>query len=124
MISGYDRVRTKRSWWVPGFTVWGLPSWEEAEFLAVEDVEGTASVHFGVVAIGDASQPVLYSELIDHRGNQLPSSLDKPLVLIRPRSEATVFVVEQESATGFRIARESTAIEPATVDLLVIEMGA
>jgi hypothetical protein len=123
MFSAYERIAAKRSWLVPGFVVWGLPSWEEATFLAVERVGSTDSVLYGSVEIGEASQAVTFSSLIDHRGNHLPNTLSKPAVMIRPRSETSVFVVEQESNSGFKIARDASAVDPAVVDLFVIEMG-
>lgn len=123
MFSAFERIAAKRSWLVPGFVVWGLPSWEEATFLAVEHIGSTDSVQYGSVEIGDASQSVAFSSLVDHRGNHLPNNLSKPVVMIRPRSETTVFVVEQESGSGFKIARDSSAVEPAVVDLMIVEMG-
>lgn len=64
-----------------------------------------------------------FSDLTDHRGNQLPSTIASPRVIIRPRSSDTAFVISEESETNFKIARDPDASGPVTVDLLVVEMG-
>ncbi len=123
MFSAFERIAAKRSWLVPGFVIWGLPSWEEATFLVAEHIGSADSIYYGSVDIGDASQSVTFSSLLDHRGNYLPETLSKPVVMIRPRSETAAFIVEQESSRGFKVARDSSAVEPAVVDLLIVEMG-
>jgi hypothetical protein len=123
MISGLEKVKSHRVWFVPNFIVWGLPVWGEIEFLAVEKVGADSFAFYGFSDIGDPAQQVAFSTLTDHRGNQLPSTISSPRVLIRPKSQQAVFVIGEESDTAFKIARDPEASEPVTVDLVVIEMG-
>ncbi|PWB69063.1 hypothetical protein C3F09_10685 [candidate division GN15 bacterium] len=123
MISGIDRLTARRIWFVPDFMVWGLPNVGQIECIASESVDGATNVMFGLVDIGDGPQQVLFSELLDHRGNNLPASINAPRVFPRARTADATFVVETESPTGFRIARDSSGIAAVPVDLLVVEMG-
>lgn len=124
MIAGLEKVKSRRVWFVPNFVVWGLPVWAEIEFLAVEKVASDKAVFYGSLDIGDTSQQAAFSDLTDHRGNQLPSTISSPRVFVRLRSQEVVFVVGEESDTTFKIARDPDASGPVTVDLLVVEMGA
>jgi hypothetical protein len=114
---------THRSWFVPDFSVWGLPSLGEHDFLALEKVDSTWSVYYGSASIGESDQEVLFSQLTDHRGNSLPSSLKSPRVFPRPKGSETAFVVGTEASDRFKIARDPETNGPVTVDLLVVEMG-
>ena len=123
MIAGLEKVKSRRVWFIPNFIVWGLPVWGEIEFLAVEQVASDKAVFYGSLDIGDTAQQVAFSDLTDHRGNPLPSTISSPRVLVRLRSQEAVFVVGEESDTTFKIARDPDASGPVTVDLLVVEMG-
>jgi len=123
MISGLEKVKSHRLWFVPQFSAWGLADWSEVEFLVAEEVQSTTSILYGAIAIGDAAQQVTFGDLTDHRGNQLPAAIDSPRVIVRPRSVETAFVVGEESDQGFKIARDPDAPGPVMVDLFVIEMG-
>ncbi len=123
MISGLDRITARRVWFVPDFMVWGLPNVGQIECLASEGTGAPTNVMFGMVDIGDGPQEVQFSQLTDHRGNSLPASINTPRVFPRARTADAVFVVETESPTGFRIARDSSGVSPVPVDLLVVEMG-
>ncbi len=123
MTTGFERVTARRVWFVPTFVVWGLPAWDVVEFLTVEKIGPNEAVLYGSLDIGGTAQNVTFSDLTDHRGNQLPSAIASPRVIIRPRSSDTAFVIGQESQTNFKIARDPNASGPVTVDLLVVEMG-
>jgi hypothetical protein len=123
MISGLERAKSHRVWFVPEFSAWGLAGWSEIEFVVQEQVQSTTSVLYGTIDIGDVAQQVIFANLTDHRGNQLPTSLSSPRVIVRPRSVETVFIVGEESTQGFKIARDPDASGPVLVDLLIIEMG-
>ena len=123
MISGLERAKSFRVWFVPEFSAWGLAGWSEIEFVVQEQVLSSTSILYGTIDIGDAAQQVTFANLTDHRGNQLPQSLLSPRVIVRPRSVETAFVVGEESAEGFKIARDPDASGPVMVDLLIIEMG-
>lgn len=123
MNAGLEQVTARRSWFVPGFVVWGLPVWETIDFLAIEKVDSTLTIYSGSVDIGGTAQQVTFEDLTDHRGNQLPPAISSPRVIVRPRSEEAVFIVGEETDTQFTIARDSDAASPVTVDLLILEMG-
>ena len=123
MISGLERVTTRRAWFVQDFAVWGLPSLGQRDFLALEEVGSTRSVYYGSASIGESEQDVLFSQLVDHRGNGLPSSLKSPRVIPRAKGSEAVFVVGKELPDRFKIARDPGADSPVTVDLLIVEMG-
>ena len=123
MFSGMEIVTARRVWFVPGFVVWGLPGWGEADFVALEQVGTVNSILYGNANIGESTQQVNFSELTDHRGNQLPASIPGGRVLIRPRSEDPAFITGADSDDKFTVARDPNTAGPVTVDLLVIELG-
>ena len=123
MISGLESVKSKRVWFVPEFSVWGLSQEGLVDFMMVEQDDSDKKIFFGSIAIGSSLQEVSFSNLTDHRGNALPSSIDSPRVIPRSRTLEAVFVVGDESDTSFKIARDPEALEPVMVDLLIMEMG-
>ncbi len=122
-MTGLESITAKRTWFVPDFAVWGEPSLGEHEYLSLEQVDSTWSVGYETTSIGQADQEVLFSQLTDHRGNQLPNNIESPRVFVRPRSASSVFVVGRESADRFKIAQGSSETGPTTVDLWVVEFG-
>jgi len=123
MISGIEKALSKRIWFVPGLSVWGIPNDAEIDYLAVEEADSIQSLFYGQIAVGASLQTVSFSELTDHRGNQLPSTIDSPRVLPRSKSDSAVFIVGEESISGFNIARDASVAGPVLADLMVIEMG-
>jgi len=101
----------------------GQPSLGEHEYLALEKIGSTRSVYYGTASIGESQQEVMFSQLTDHRGNSLPSQLDSPRVFVRVKGSAPVYVIGCESTDRFKIARDSSASGPITVDLWVVELG-
>jgi hypothetical protein len=122
MSSGIYTVPSRRVWFVEGFLVWGLPGLGESEFLVSEAHNGVTSVLFGGATVGGPSQEVLFSQLSDHRGNVLPSAIDNPRIILRPKEPHTAFIVGKESESSFIIARDPTAAGPVTVDMLIVEL--
>jgi hypothetical protein len=123
VLSGLEKIKSHRIWFVPDFVVWGMPGLGDVEYLATEVTPGASSVLFARTDIGDTGQRVMFSDLTDHRGNRLPDTISSPRVLPRPRATETAFIVGQEDANSFRVGRDSDGTEPITVDLLIIEMG-
>ncbi|RKX22969.1 MAG: hypothetical protein DRP45_10975 [Candidatus Zixiibacteriota bacterium] len=123
MISGLERVTARRAWFVPNFVVWGLPVLGEHEFVVLEDIDSTYSIHYGSTSIGQSDQEVSFDQLTDHRGNSLPMSLASPRVFPRAKGSEPVFVVGKEAASSFKIARDPDCEGTVTVDLLIMEMG-
>lgn len=122
-MSGWESLNAHRSWFVPDFAVWGQPSLGEHEYLALEKIGSTRSIYYGTASIGESQQEVLFSQLTDHRGNLLPSSLDCPRVFVRSKGSDAAFVVGSEAADRFKIARDADSAGPVTVDLYIVEMG-
>jgi len=108
---------------VPDFSVWGQPSLGEHEYLALEQVDSNWSIYYGTASIGENSQEVLFSKLVDHRGNTLPVNLESPRVFIRPKDGTPVYVVGNEGTDRFKIAHDADAAGPITVDLMIVELG-
>ena len=123
-MTAFADVTARRQWFVPDVVVWGLPGLGDIDYLAVETVDGNASVFFNTADVGAAQQEIAFGQLIDDRGNNLPTTLNTPRVLVRPRSETPVFIVGRETDQSFRVARDPAAAGPVTVDLLIIEAGA
>lgn len=121
MIDGYDRVISRRAWFVPDFSVWGETSLGEHEYLALDKIDGIWSIYYGTATIGQNTQEVLFEQLVDHRGNSLPKAINAPRVFVRPKDDASAFVVGREAADRFRIAQAGDG--PVTVDLWVMELG-
>lgn len=123
MPAGLEQVAAHRVWFVPSFVVWGLPGLDDIDLLVVERTAGVDTIGFSSITIAGASQDVLYADLTDHRGNQLPGSLAAPRVLTRTHEPMQAFVVGTEATTSFRIARDPDAPGPLVADLMVVEMG-
>lgn len=107
---------------MPRFNVWGQEGLGDLHYLVYEKYPA-ASVLYGSTDIGESAQSVRYDDLIDHRGNRLPSVINSPRVMLRPRQSESVFLVGDETSQSFKIARDATGSSAVSVDLLVIEMG-
>ncbi|MBI5265716.1 MAG: hypothetical protein HY851_00645, partial [candidate division Zixibacteria bacterium] len=57
-MSALEKILSKRSWFVPEFTVWGLPGFGVTDFLAVELFGSTRTVFFGSQDFGGVEQDV------------------------------------------------------------------
>ncbi|UCC45751.1 MAG: hypothetical protein JSU65_07485 [Candidatus Zixiibacteriota bacterium] len=123
MISGLERIKTRRVWLVPDFTVWGLADLGQADYLVHETVNATSTVLFGSTGIGQAEQEVSFSDLTDHRGNSLPAAISSPCVFPRAKDRHSAYIVGPESVGKFKIARDPEAPSAVSVDLLIVEMG-
>jgi hypothetical protein len=118
-----DYLRGRRTWVVPNFVVWG--DWSLASFLVLY-TEAQDTAKRMVLArnnLGGLDQTVSFSDLRDFRGNQLPSPITNPKVIIMPKNEVNCLVVGTETETDFRIARFSGSEKTGLVDLMIVEMG-
>jgi len=123
IISGYDKARSHRSWIVKNVSVWGLTKWGTIDFAAVDLVGTGKAVYYGTGDIGETVQRINYADLIDHRGNQLPTSISAPVVIVKSRSNYGAYLIGDEGTADFVIARDESASEAVTVDLYIVEMG-
>jgi len=115
-------LRGRRIWLVPGFVVWGASSGTDLSFVTVNVIEGQQRISHTTASIGGAQQQVSFNTLVDHRGNQLPMTINSPKVIPLANSDARVFIVSREFTSGFVIARDNTATTPVTTDLLIMEL--
>ena len=123
MPTALQNINSRRAWFVPSLKVWGLPHAGEFEYLAMETVDSVQTVYYGATDVGDSSQQVNFADLVDHRGNSLPATIDAARVIVRQWSENFAFVVGEETDSSFRIARSTSVVADVSVDLVVIEMG-
>jgi hypothetical protein len=116
-------LKSRRLWIVRDVLIWGLASDALFHYLGVENVSSEGRIMFGMSSMGDASQNILYADLIDQNGNALPPAINSPRVLVRPRSNYGAYLAGDESASGFRIVRDSSAPGPISVDFFIFETG-
>jgi hypothetical protein len=116
-------LKGRRLWVVRDVVIWGLPSDAEFHYLGVENVDSSGRLMFGYSSVGNSAQDIRFNDLIDHKGNRLPSTIMAPRVLIRPRSPYNAYLVGEESGSGFRVARDPSAPGPVNVDFFVYETG-
>ena len=116
-------LKSRRMWYIRDLTVYGLASDAELFYLGVESVESTGRLMFGRAVVGDSAQNILFADLVDDKGNNLPETIKSPRVSVSTRSRYNAFLVGEESDTGFRIARDETAPGPINVNLFIFETG-
>ena len=116
-------LRGRRMWVVRDYSVWGLKDDAEIFYLGAEVVNSVGRLMFGSSIIGGLEQNVNFSDLVDWKGNSLPETINAPRVIFRPRSKYNVFLIGDESSTGFRVARDPSATGPVTAELFIFEMG-
>jgi len=118
-----DYLRGRRTWVVPNFVVWG--DWSLYSFFLFYTEMGASSkrIVFSKSTLGGLDQAVNFSSLFDFRGNQLPTTIKSPKVIVLPKNEVFCFVVGAETDTGFRIAKFSESSYTGLVDLMIVEMG-
>jgi hypothetical protein len=116
-------LKGRRLWVVRDVLVWGIASEAEFHFLGAENVGSTGRLMFGMSTVGDAAQDIQFSDLVDSKGNPLPSTIASPRVFTSPRSPHIAYLVGEESNTGFRVARDPGAPGPVHVDFFIYEIG-
>lgn len=116
-------LRGRRAWLVENLAVWGSDC--EAEFFAAidETVASETRIGFWRVPVGGQMQEVLFSSLIDNRGNSLPDNIKSPAVLVMPRGRQGAFVKTVNGETGFTIARGEGSLSSVSVDVMIFETG-
>ena len=123
-MSDLRKVPGHRMWFIESFMVWGQAGLGEMEYLVIEKLDAISTVYLNKTDIGDSAQTVNFADLVDHRGNNLPSELASPRVVVRNCNESTAYVLGTESGASFKIVRGSDSPAPVMVDLLIVEMGA
>ena len=122
MTQTLNYLKAKRIWSVPGILVYGTLGTVELLLLRTEITPSTKRVIFETAVLGGVEQVLLYKDLVDFRGNQLPQKLKSPKVIVLQKSAIGAIVVGTESEELFRLAKPSGS-DNALADLLIIEMG-
>lgn len=110
-----------RKWLVRDFVVWGDSGSIDAAIIATESGPLEGRVVFLYELAGGLAQVVEFSDLVDHRGNQLPESIVNAEIVLVPKNEMHSFIVGAVGPSSFRIAKSFG--EPAMADLLIMEMN-
>ncbi len=121
-MSTLEYLRGNRTWFIPGFVVWGASSSAELSFVTVNVVEGQKQINYLEASVGGTHQTVSFDSLVDHRGNKLPQTISAAKVIPLPKDEGQVFIVGREFSSGFSISRDSSGTTPITTDLVIIEL--
>lgn len=122
MNTTLNYLRSHRSWLVENIDVSGVWPGALVPIVASEGSGADRRVIFTQVPLGGQIQSLAYGDLTDFRGARLPAALNKPKVIVLPKSEASVIVVGPENATGFALAATSASHSTATVDLWIVEL--
>lgn len=117
-----DYLTGNRKWFVRDFVVWGDTGTFDAAIIATE-VLGETNVVFLRELVGGSAQVIEYTDLTDHRGNQLPETISNPTVIIVPKNQAAAHVVGIPGTDSFQIAKSSTSAVNPVVDLIIMEMN-
>ena len=123
MNTTLDYLKSNRKWLVRDFAVWGDNGTFEADMLMTEFVSGDERVVFNHEYTGESAQTVIYQNLVDHRGNQLPEKIANPEVIIIPRNPIRSFILGSVGEKSFRISKDSSLLSNSIVDLLIMEMN-
>lgn len=116
-------LRSRRVWVVENFVVWGSLSAYSGNFLLADETGGDSRVLFWKVDLGGALQEVSYSDLTDHRGNNLPDTIERPKVVVLPKNGVRVVVAGRESNSSFTVAKTEESSLSGLVDLMIFEVG-
>lgn len=121
MNTTLTHLNSRRAWLIRDINIWGSLSAENLSAIATEVDDSQTRVVVHEFTIGGVSQEIAFSNLTDHRGNLLPSSIETPVVIPIPKSVIPVAVIGMPGPTSFRIAKTSSIPDDAIVDLWIIE---
>lgn len=116
-------LRSRRIWVVENFVVWGSLSAYSGHFLLTDETGGDSRVLFWKVDLGGALQEVRYSDLTDHKGNNVPETISRPKIVVLPRNGVGVVIAGRESNSSFTIAKTGDSSLSGIVDLMIFETG-
>jgi hypothetical protein len=123
MNTTYARLTGRRAWYVPDISVWGDLSAQTVSAVATEADGPDVRVVFYRFPIRGQPQELPYASLTDHRGNQLPASIARPVVIVIPRNSVAVVLVGRPTDVACRLARSAPGAEDGLVDLWIVEAG-
>lgn len=118
-----SHLRSKRSWLVLDFVVYG--EWNANSLhLLYSQIQATSKrIVFENITLGGLEQSVNFSSLFDYKGNQVPAQISNPKVIVLQKNEVSCLVVGKETNSSFKIAKVTQSLNPGLVDLWIVEMG-
>jgi len=123
MNTTIDYLKSNRKWLVRDYIVWGDNGAFEADMIMTEFVSGDERIVFSHEFTGETAQTVIFKNLVDHRGNQLPEKIDNPEVILVPKNPVRSFILGSIGGKSFRISKDSNQLSNSLVDLLIMEMN-
>jgi len=123
MNSTLSYLTGNRKWLIRDLVVWGDTGFLDAAIIATESVPSDDRVVFLYELAGGQPQVVEFADLVDHRGNQLPTSISNAEIIIIPKNDVHSFVVGDVGLSSFRIAKSDGSPTDAIADLLIMEMN-
>lgn len=118
-----DYLKSNRKWLIRNYRVYGDDGAFEADMLITETTPSTSRIVFLHQYAGGIGQVVNFADLLDHRGNQLPSTISNAEVIIIPKNAVAAFVPGSAGPSSFRIAKSNRQPADAVVDFLIMEMS-
>lgn len=108
---------------VENFRAWGTESEADIYMATLETIGSDNRLGLWHVTLGGYRQEVAFSDLVDKRGNNLPTEIKQPTVVVLPRECRSAYIKTHTGNTGFIIAKSDNDSPSVTVDLLVFETG-
>ncbi len=118
-----DYLRSNRKWLVRDYRIWGNDGAFGADMFMTEQGTSNNRVIYSHQYSGGKPQVVNYADLLDHRGNKLPSNIQNPEVVIIQKNPVTGFIIGSVGSSSFRIAKSYREPADSIVDLLIMEMN-
>ena len=123
MNTTFDYLKSNRKWLVRDYVVWGDNGAYEADMILTEFNSGSGRVVYNHEFTGSGPQLVNFADLIDHRGNQLPASINNPEIILVPKNRVSSFIPGSIGNKSFRISKDSKEPSDSMVDLVILEMN-
>ena len=121
MNTTLTHLNSRRAWLIRDINIWGSLHAESLDAIATEVDDTQTRVVFIEFTIGGTPQDISFANLIDHRGNQLPSAIDSPVIIPIAKNAISAAIIGQPSPTSFRIAKTASVPDDAIIDLWIIE---
>jgi len=118
-----DYLKSNRKWLIRDFRVWGDNGAVDADMLVSETDSPSSRVVYMREFAGGLTQIVNFADLIDHRGNNLPTSIANAAVIPIPKNPVSSFVCGVIAPGSFRIAKDRSESDEAVADLLIMELN-
>ena len=108
---------------VNNLSVYGEFSAVAPLLLWTEIGDTSKRIVFAREILGSLEQLVSFSSLYDSKGNQLPSTINSPKVVLLQKNEVACLVVGPETNSSFKIAKLTQSQTAGMADLVIIENG-